>query len=205
MTLTGEAQDYVGKAMAGGEIVLRPPDGSAFTSHSGVILGNTVLYGATGGSLYAAGRAGERLCVRNSGARAVVEGCGDHGCEYMTGGVVVVLGKTGRNFAAGMSGGVAYVLDVEEQFQARINSDMATHERLEEDSDRELLLALLERHFELTSSERASWILEHRDNLYSRFWKVAPHPTMEDQSESDQDTKTLRVEAYRALMEERSG
>src|SRR5205814_927381 len=106
--LVGEAQDYVGKSMAGGEIVISPPEEAGFRSHENTILGNTVMYGATGGGLYAAGRAGERFCVRNSGGHAVVEGVGDHGCEYMTGGVVVILGETGRNFGAGMSGGLAF-------------------------------------------------------------------------------------------------
>ena len=107
----GQANDYVGKGLAGGEIVIRPPDEAKYVWHHNVILGNTALYGTTGGELYAAGRAGERFAVRNSGARAVVEGVGDHGCEYMTGGAVVVFGQTGRNFGAGMTGGVAYVYD----------------------------------------------------------------------------------------------
>ncbi len=113
LRLLGEANDYVGKGMNGGDIIVRPQDGVLFDSSQNVILGNTCLYGATGGRLFAAGTAGERFCVRNSGAVAVVEGVGDHGCEYMTGGKAVILGDTGRNFAAGMSGGVAYVHDIE--------------------------------------------------------------------------------------------
>src|SRR6185436_13281138 len=111
LTLFGDANDYVGKGMAGGEIVIRPPEGSRFDWSRNVIIGNTVMYGATGGSLFAAGRAGERFCVRNSGALAVAEGVGDHCCEYMTAGIAVILGDTGRNFGAGMTNGIAYVLD----------------------------------------------------------------------------------------------
>src|SRR5690606_28708887 len=122
LVLHGEAQDYVGKGLAGGELVLRPTT----TANDQVIAGNTVLYGATGGALFAAGSVGERVCVRNSGALAVVEGCGDHGCEYMTGGTVVVLGPTGRNFGAGMSGGVAYVYDEDGRFRQRWNDGMVT-------------------------------------------------------------------------------
>ena len=124
LRLVGQANDYVGKGLAGGEIVIRPPDEAAYVWHHNVILGNTALYGATGGELYAAGRAGERFAVRNSGARAVVEGVGDHGCEYMTGGAVVVLGKTGRNFGAGMTGGVAYVYDNHDMLTARANQQL---------------------------------------------------------------------------------
>ena len=116
MVLTGDANDYVGKGMAGGKLVIRPPLGVAYKSHEAVIIGNTCLYGATGGRLFAAGRAGERFAVRNSGAQAVVEGIGDNGCEYMTGGIVTILGETGVNFGAGMTGGFAYVLDENEDF-----------------------------------------------------------------------------------------
>jgi glutamate synthase (ferredoxin) len=187
MTLVGEAQDYVGKGMSGGEIVIKPPAGSAFTPHTSVILGNTVLYGATGGALYAAGCAGERLAVRNSGARAVVEGCGDHGCEYMTGGAVVVLGRTGRNFGAGMSGGVAWVFDPEGRFPARVNEEMVSAEALGHAPDGDdhpdaLLLLLLERHHQLTGSTRAGWILEHWAQLGGRFYRVAPHATLAERA-----------------------
>jgi len=194
LSLTGEAQDYVGKSMAGGELVLRHrlADGSV-KGH--VIAGNTLLYGATGGALFAAGSVGERVCVRNSGAIAVVEGCGDHGCEYMTGGTVVVLGRTGRNFAAGMSGGVAYVLDVDGTFERRLNSATVTATRMGagvtragasagsdvaaagaevgEDDGAELK-RLLERHVALTGSPRASELLADWTSAKSRFWRVAP-------------------------------
>ena len=121
LILSGEANDYVGKGMSGGEIVVRPPPEHRFAAHENSIVGNTCLYGATGGLLYANGRAGERFAVRNSGAVAVVEGVGDHGCEYMTGGTVVVLGRTGKNFGAGMTGGFAYVLDLEDRFEQLYN------------------------------------------------------------------------------------
>jgi glutamate synthase domain-containing protein 3 len=202
LVLTGEAQDYVGKGMHGGEIVLMAPSESPFAGHSSVIVGNTVLYGATGGSLYAAGRAGERLGVRNSGARVVVEGCGDHGCEYMTGGVVVVLGETGRNFGAGMSGGVAYVLDLDGGFPERFNPGIVALERLADEIDLELPRAMIERHLELTRSKRAAWILDHWSVLVPRIWRVLPHPGMEEHSERDQNARSLRAEALRAVREE---
>src|SRR6185436_6235741 len=130
--LVGEANDYVGKGMAGGEIIVRMRPEARYASHENTIIGNTVLYGATGGALYAAGRAGERFAVRNSGAVAVVEGLGDHGCEYMTGGVVLVLGATGRNFAAGMTGGLAYVFDETGGFAARCNGELVEQGQLDE-------------------------------------------------------------------------
>ena len=174
LALRGEAQDYLGKAMSGGEIVLRalrePQE-----DHVPVLLGNTVLYGATGGRLFAAGRAGERLAVRNSGGHAVVEGCGDHGCEYMTGGTVVVLGETGRNFGAGMSGGVAFVLDEEGTFEGRYNPGMVSISRLAGGPDEELLLRLIERHAASTRSPRAAAMLERWHAVRGAFWRVAPH------------------------------
>ena len=148
LRLVGQANDYVGKGLGGGEIVIRPPDEAQYVWHHNVILGNTALYGATGGELYAAGRAGERFAVRNSGARAVVEGVGDHGCEYMTGGVVVVLGKTGRNFGAGMTGGVAYVYDKHDMLTARANQQLVCLRRVERAEDQAELKALLERHLD---------------------------------------------------------
>ena len=174
LTLTGEAQDYVGKGMAGGEIVVRPAPEVSFTAADNTVVGNTVLYGATGGNLFAAGRAGERLAVRNSGARVVVEGCGDHGCEYMTGGVAVVLGRTGRNFGAGMSGGVAYVLDEPALFEGRLNGGMVGAERLTAQVDKDLLRALVARHAALTGSVRATELLGRWDAALPLFWKVAP-------------------------------
>ncbi len=174
LTLEGEAQDYVGKGMAGGEIIVRPPETVPFTPSENTIIGNTVLYGATGGSLYAAGRAGERLAVRNSGARVVVEGCGDHGCEYMTGGVTVVLGSTGRNFGAGMSGGVAYVFDETGTLEGRTNGGMVALERLTAQVDTDLLKALVARHAALTGSAKATALLANWEGALRHFWKAAP-------------------------------
>jgi glutamate synthase domain-containing protein 2/glutamate synthase domain-containing protein 3 len=172
LALAGEAQDYVGKGMSGGEIVLRPPAGAAFASERNVIAGNTLLYGATGGSLFAAGLVGERFCVRNSGAVAVVEGCGDHGCEYMTGGVAVVLGPTGANFGAGMTGGVAYLWDGEARSAEPI-SDQVRCELLDE-ADAELLGELVRRHWEATGSRHAGALLVSWEKTLERFSKVVP-------------------------------
>ncbi len=174
LVLEGEANDYVGKGMGGGEIVVRPARGSRFASHENAILGNAVLYGATGGQLFAAGRAGERFCVRNSGATAVVEGTGDHGCEYMTGGVAVILGETGRNFAAGMTNGVAFVYDPASQFEHRYNPELVSLERIIEPEDLELLRTLISLHEEKTGSERARKILAAWSQSLLDFWKLQP-------------------------------
>jgi glutamate synthase (NADPH/NADH) large chain/glutamate synthase (ferredoxin) len=172
--LNGEANDYVGKGMGGGEIIIRPGRGARFCSHENVLIGNTVMYGATGGFLYAAGRAGERFCVRNSGAVAVVEGVGDHGCEYMTGGVVVVLGETGRNFGAGMTGGLAFVLDEREEFKLNYNPQLVGLERVESDEDRALLRHVITKHRDLTKSQRSKEILERWEHYRPLFWKISP-------------------------------
>ena len=176
LILEGEANDYVGKGLCGGEIVLMPPGDAAFKPHENVIVGNTVLYGATSGRLFVSGRAGERFAVRNSGATAVVEGVGDHGCEYMTGGVVVVLGEVGRNFAAGMSNGVAFVLDEANLLPIRYNPEMVNLERTMSLEDLELLYSLIRAHFEKTGSPRAQEILDTWDYYRSHFWKVLPLP-----------------------------
>jgi glutamate synthase (ferredoxin) len=171
LTLVGEAQDYVGKGMSGGELVVRPPEADDLSTDRSVILGNTALYGATGGGLFAAGGAGERLAVRNSGAVAVVEGCGDHGAEYMTGGAVVVLGPVGRNFGAGMSGGVAYLWD-DGGIDAHVNPAMVGVGELD-GTDLALLRGLVERHAALTGSRVAgAWLASGADP--GRFRRVAP-------------------------------
>jgi glutamate synthase domain-containing protein 2/glutamate synthase domain-containing protein 3/glutamate synthase domain-containing protein 1 len=168
--LTGDANDYVGKGMHGGEIVIRP---ASTSGAGGVIVGNTVLYGATGGRAFIAGAAGERFAVRNSGATAVVEGVGDHACEYMTGGRVVVLGLTGRNFAAGMTGGSAFVLDSTRGFQQRCNNAMVDVVSLDED-DWDELTVLLTLHHELTASRTARQLLESGSEAATAFWKIVP-------------------------------
>ncbi len=177
LTLTGDANDYVGKGMGGGRIVIRPPDGSRFIARDTVILGNTCLYGATGGQLFAAGMAGERFAVRNSGAIAVVEGAGDHCCEYMTGGMVVVLGRTGINFGAGFTGGFAYVLDTDRDFVDRYNHDLidihrVTHESME--AHLQHLLRTIALHVELTGSAWGAEILDDFRTWLPKFWLVKP-------------------------------
>ncbi len=199
LILNGDAQDYVGKGMYGGEIIIKPRQESDLIPQDNVIMGNTVMYGATGGSLYASGQAGERLCVRNSGGFAVVEGCGDHGCEYMTGGVAVILGKTGRNFGAGMSGGIAYVLDEERRFEKRYNPGMVGLELVEHDIDEQLLKCMIERHSQLTCSPLAKRILADWGNLLTKFWKVAPHPSVEDATAKEQDVKVLEQKALETI------
>ncbi len=175
MTLVGDANDYVGKGMAGGKLVIRPPLGSSFESHKATIAGNTCLYGATGGKLFAAGSAGERFAVRNSGVQAVVEGVGDNGCEYMTGGVVCVLGKVGINFGAGMTGGFAYILDEGKDFEKRINPELVEIVTLEGlASHQEHLRGLIAEHLELTGSNRAEQILANFDLYMPMFKLVKP-------------------------------
>ncbi|TCV98787.1 glutamate synthase large subunit [Biostraticola tofi] len=175
LTLTGDANDYVGKGMAGGRIVVRPPVGSAFRSHEATIIGNTCLYGATGGKLFAAGRAGERFAVRNSGAITVVEGVGDNGCEYMTGGIVCVLGRTGVNFGAGMTGGFAYVLDEQGDLAKRVNNELVeVIEVAELAIHEEHLRGLITEHAQLTGSSRAEEILSDWPAWASRFALVKP-------------------------------
>jgi glutamate synthase domain-containing protein 3 len=175
LQLFGEANDYVGKGMAGGQISIRPDPKATFIWHENSIVGNTVLYGATGGEAFFAGKAGERFCVRNSGVTAVVEGTGDHGCEYMTGGRVICLGRTGRNFAAGMSGGFAYVLDDDNRFRRRCNSAMIDLEQMTNDDEDGLWLKhIITRHYEETGSPRAAEVLAEWDDYLPRFVRVFP-------------------------------
>jgi glutamate synthase domain-containing protein 2/glutamate synthase domain-containing protein 1/glutamate synthase domain-containing protein 3 len=172
--LIGDANDYVGKGLSGGRIVVQAPPTVDFVERENVIAGNTLLYGATAGEAFINGVAGERFAVRNSGATAVVEGVGDHGCEYMTGGVVVVLGQTGRNFAAGMSGGVAYVLDEHQLFDTLCNLDLVDLETIYHEKDRALLHELITRHYEWTRSAHARRILESWKEMAGKFVKVMP-------------------------------
>ena len=200
--LEGEGNDYVGKGLSGGRIVVRPPEHSGIVPEQSIIVGNTVLYGAIAGECYFRGIAGERFAVRNSGAVAVVEGTGDHGCEYMTGGVVVVIGPTGRNFAAGMSGGIAYVLDLDGDFKRRCNMAMVDLEPITAEGDRmerlvmqgadlethglvdvmgdmtrnddERLRKLIENHLHYTGSRQAKEILDDWDNILGKFVKIMP-------------------------------
>jgi glutamate synthase (NADPH) large chain len=176
LSLEGEANDYVGKGLSGGRLIVFPPRASSFAPEENIIIGNVALYGATSGEAFFNGVAGERFAVRNSGATAVVEGVGDHGCEYMTNGIVLVLGSCGRNFAAGMSGGVAYVFDERGDFtDRRCNLESVDLEPLLEESDIQIVRDLLLSHYELTASRRAKWILDNWQDAASRFIKVFPH------------------------------
>lgn len=172
LRLEGEANDYLGKGLSGGKIILLPPKKAVFDASENIIAGNTLLYGATSGEAYISGRVGQRFCVRNSGATAVVEGIGDHGCEYMTGGTVVILGTTGNNFGAGMSGGVAYILDEEGKFEARCNGEMVGIEKLTATKDIKLVKELIERHYQYTNSIKAKNILEKWSTYSKLFLKV---------------------------------
>ena len=172
--LAGDTNDYMGKGMNGGKIIVVPPPGYDFVPEENIIIGNVALYGATGGQAFIRGLGGERFCVRNSGVQAVIEGIGDHGCEYMTGGVAVILGPTGRNFAAGMSGGIAFVHDAEGDFVNRFNDGMADLESVTEPDDVSLLRQLIEDHYEYTGSAPAQRILADWDRSLSRFKKIMP-------------------------------
>ena len=174
LKLVGQSNDYLGKGLSGGRIVVITPPGASFAAHENIIVGNTLLYGATKGEIYINGMAGERFAVRNSGTIAVVEGLGDHGCEYMTGGTVVVLGKTGCNFAAGMSGGIAYVLDEMQLFDTLCNLDMVELESIRLDEDKKLLKELIERHYKWTQSKQAERILNSWSDMLGKFVKVVP-------------------------------
>jgi glutamate synthase (NADPH/NADH) large chain/glutamate synthase (ferredoxin) len=202
LNLTGEANDYVGKCMSGGEITIRPLPDHRFVPEENSILGNTVMYGSTGGHLFANGRAGERFCVRNSGGTAVVEGIGDHGCEYMTGGSVVVLGSTGKNFGAGMTGGIAFVYDPDNKFLGRYNDQLVGAERLSGAADEVILQELITKHCEKTGSPLAARLLADWDRCSASFWKVTPHvpaakPIEEKKGEEDAG-KTIITEAITA-------
>ncbi len=175
LLLEGDANDYVGKGLAGGKIAVYPPRQATFKANENIIAGNTILYGATEGEVYLRGVAGERFAVRNSGASAVVEGVGDHGCEYMTGGRVVVIGQTGRNFAAGMSGGIAYVYDDNSMFAKLCNTDMVSLEKPDKPEDKETIKRLLENHVKLTGSTVAKAILDDWENELRWFVKVMPN------------------------------
>jgi len=172
--LEGDANDYLGKGLSGGKIIVFPPAGSSFVPEDNIITGNVAFYGATSGEAYLRGMAGERFCVRNSGIHAVVEAVGDHGCEYMTGGRVVVLGPTGRNFAAGMSGGTAYVLDEAGEFPTRCNKQMVDLEKLEDAAEIEEVRQMIKRHADYTKSQRAFNILDQWEQYVPKFVKVMP-------------------------------
>ena len=197
LELEGDANDYVGKGLSGGRLVVYPPKNSTFIPEENILIGNVVLYGATSGEAFFNGMAGERFAVRNSGATAVVEGLGDHGCEYMTNGLVIVLGKVGRNFAAGMSGGIAYVLDESGQFSGfRCNKASVDLEQVFDPADQQLLRAWINRHFEATDSPRAKWVLENWATMLPKFVKVFPHEfkrVMKKQAQSEIITHRIPI------------
>lgn len=211
LELEGDSNDYVGKGLSGGKIVVYPPRQSKFDPKENIVIGNVALYGATSGEAYFNGMAAERFCVRNSGARAVVEGVGDHGCEYMTGGTVVVLGKTGRNFAAGMSGGIAYVFDVDEKFSSRCNPELVDLDKVEKEEDIMTLRMMIQQHQRHTNSQLAKEILADFDNLLPKFIKVFPRDykrvieSMKQEEASkkalEQDTQEAEDQDEKELME----
>jgi glutamate synthase domain-containing protein 3 len=174
MQLIGDANDYLGKGLSGGRIIVHPPENHPYKPEEQIIAGNVICYGATAGEVYLRGVVGERFCVRNSGAIGVVEGVGDHGCEYMTGGRIVVIGPTGRNFAAGMSGGIAYIFDPDTHFPQRCNMEMVDLEQVVEEEDAQSIRTLLENHVRHTGSSVAKQILEDWDNAIGSFVKVMP-------------------------------
>ena len=175
LSLHGDSNDYFGKGLSGGKLVVVPPENSNFKAEENIIVGNVALYGATSGEVYINGVAGERFAVRNSGATAVVEGVGDHGLEYMTGGLVVVLGETGRNFAAGMSGGIAYVYDPNNRLYARINKELVSYTTVTSKYDEEELRRIVQKHYDHTRSNVAKKILDNFGEQVSLFKKVVPH------------------------------
>ena len=195
--LEGEANDYVGKGMHGGEIVVVPDKEAGFVAADSSIIGNACLYGATGGDFHANGRAGERFGVRNSGAFAVAEGAGDHCCEYMTGGAVVMLGSVGRNVGAGMTGGLGYFYDADDTFPEKVNGEIVKMQRLSTEEGEAQLKHMIERHFELTGSERAEDILNNWDEAKGKFWQIYPPAEANTSAVSKQDDliQELRVSA----------
>jgi len=201
--LVGDSNDYLGKGLSGGRIMVKAPPEAPFPPHENVIVGNVVLYGATSGEVFINGLAGERFAVRNSGATAVVEGVGDHGCEYMTGGTVVVLGRTGRNFAAGMSGGIAYVLDEHQLFDTLCNLDLVDIEPVLDAADADQLRNLIEKHHEWTGSLRAKQILDRWRDMLGRFVKIVPidyrraMQRMRDRENRQADTTPATEEVFR--------
>ena len=196
--LTGEANDYVGKGMHGGEIIVVPDSNAGFVAADSSIVGNACLYGATGGDFHANGRAGERFGVRNSGAYAVVEGAGDHCCEYMTGGVIVMLGSVGRNVGAGMTGGLGYFYDVDNTFEQMVNREIVKVQRVSSPAGETQLKTMIERHYQLTGSDRADDILNNWEEEKNKFWQIYPPSEAKSilvSSDADLIVDTLRVSA----------
>ena len=205
LDLVGDCNDYMGKGLSGGKIIVRPPEGIGYKPEENIITGNVALYGATSGKAFVSGVAGERFCVRNSGATAVVEGVGDHGCEYMTGGTVVVLGQTGKNFAAGMTGGIAYVLDENWDFYQRVNKETVSLEPVEHKYDVATLKELIRAHVEATGSPRGKEILDNFSAFLPKFKKVLPYDydrmlrVIASVEERGLDGEQAQIEAFYAV------
>ena len=208
LELVGDSNDYFGKGLSGGKLILAPPKSSTFRADENIIVGNVALYGATSGKAFICGVAGERFCVRNSGAVAVCEGVGDHGCEYMTGGRAVILGRTGKNFAAGMSGGIAYVLDEEHDLYMRLNKALVSLEALENEEDIAELKAMITEHADATGSEKAKRILSEFERYLPCFKKVIPHDyakiqnTVKELEKSGVSREQAEIEAFELIRKE---
>ena len=206
LELVGDSNDYFGKGLSGGKLIVYPPKGITYKQDENIIIGNVALYGATSGKAYINGLAGERFCVRNSGATAVVEGVGDHGCEYMTGGRVAVIGKIGKNFAAGMSGGVAYVLDEHSDIYRKVNKELVSIEKLENKYDVEELKQMITDHVSYTNSEKGKEILDHFDEYLPKFKKIIPNDykkmmnTIIQMEEKGLNSEQAQIEAFNAIM-----
>ncbi len=207
LDLTGDSNDYFGKGLSGGKLIVKSPEDAAYDAENNIIIGNVALYGATSGEAYIAGMAGERFCVRNSGAKAVVEGVGEHGCEYMTGGVAVILGPTGKNFAAGMSGGIAYVFDEKNNLFRNLNKQMVLMEKIEHKTDKSELRTLLENHVKYTGSVKAATILKDFDAYLPKFKKIIPTDykrlikLTEDYIEQGMSISEAQIESFYASLE----
>ena len=206
--LEGDANDYFGKGLSGGKLMVKPKADAGFCAKDNIIIGNVALYGATSGKAFICGIAGERFCARNSGAIAVAEGCGDHGCEYMTGGRAVILGKTGKNFAAGMSGGIAYVLDSDHDLYLRLNKQMVTISAVTERHDAHELRQMIEAHVQETGSAFGREILAHFPEYLPKFKKIVPIDyqkmisTIGQMEEKGMDHETATMEAFYRVSKE---
>lgn len=205
LELVGDGNDYFGKGLSGGKLIVYPPKGVTFKHEENIIIGNVALYGATSGKAFINGVAGERFAVRNSGAKAVVEGVGDHGCEYMTGGCVVVLGKTGKNFAAGMSGGIAYVIDLDNSLYRKVNKAMVNIERVTDKYDVQELKGMIQEHVAYTNSEVGKKILDNFKEYLPKFKKIIPEDyermmsTIIQMEEKGLSREKAKIEAFNMI------
>ncbi|MBO5488550.1 MAG: glutamate synthase subunit alpha, partial [Eubacterium sp.] len=202
----GDCNDYLGKGLSGGKIIVHAPKDVSYKPEENIIAGNVAMYGATSGEVYIAGRAGERFCVRNSGCTAVVEGVGEHGCEYMTGGKVVVLGPTDKNFAAGMSGGIAYVLDEDSQLYKNLNKELVLMEKVENKYEQDELKKIIENHVQATDSAKGKEVLANFDSYLEKFKKIIPADYKEmivetaTFEEQGMDKESAQIEAFYSLV-----